>query len=138
VTPSKSSPFVTAVRSLLSNLPRQADIKPLADIAFKAYGFSTSVTITGNQVQATTTSLVGFYSATAICVRDLIAFANTSFRSEAGEVYAGAQAQSKIDIVKILNMQIAIRNTTTILFTDEATFTRNSITNTRTTQLGAG
>jgi len=44
----------------------------------------------------------------------LIAFANTTTRSESGEVYEGALAHSKIDAVKLLNMQIAIRNTTPI------------------------
>jgi len=44
----------------------------------------------------------------------VFAFANATTRSESGEVYEGALAHSKIDTVKLLNMQIAIRNTTTI------------------------
>jgi hypothetical protein len=90
-------------------------IKPLADIAFKAFGFTNlAIRVKDNDGEATNVQMVGLYSATVIRVRHLLAFANTSVRFESGEIYAGASAKSKIDVVKLLSMNIAIRNTTPV------------------------
>jgi hypothetical protein len=56
--------------------------------------------------------MVGLYSASIIRVRDLVTFATV--RTESGEIYSEAQAKSKIDMVKMLSMHVAVRNTTPI------------------------
>jgi hypothetical protein len=114
-TSTTSSPFVTAVRSLLSYLPGQSVIKPLADIAFKAFGFTNlSFKIKDSNIEAREVQMVGLYSATILRVRHILAFANSTTRSEAGEIYQGALASYKIAVIKILSLSIAIRNTTPI------------------------
>jgi hypothetical protein len=85
-----SSPFVSAVRSLLSFLPGQAVIRPPANIAFQVFGFTKLIT-RSSVTEAKRTSLVGLYSASVLRVRQLLAFSYTTVRSEAGDIYSGAK-----------------------------------------------
>lgn len=104
------NPIVKAVRSVLSYLPGQAVVGPLADLAFKIFGVTSSVPKTAGTYNAV--NIVGCYAAVNITVGDLIAFSENSTRSESGEIYKGASAKTKIQTVKMLALAISIRNTT--------------------------
>lgn len=104
------SPIVTAVRSLLSFLPGQSVISPLADFAFKYFGLTT--TDLGSNFSDVKVSMVGLYAAIPLRVRDLIAFSPAATRSEHGEIYRGGVATTRVALVKALWLKVDIHNTT--------------------------
>lgn len=106
------SPFVKCARTLLSFLPGQTVIKPLADIAFKAFGLTSSSTITGQHFSAANVNFVGVYSASQITVRDMLAFSSVCERDEDREIPVGSQARTRVQTVKMLRLAITLRNTT--------------------------
>lgn len=117
VTKPKSSSVVKVVRSILSFLPGQTVIQPLADMIFKGLGYSDTVTCAshdgGENFQAAV-SVVGLVSCTSVKVQDIVAFASNSVRTEKNEVYEGAKFKTKISVVRMLNFEISLRNTTPV------------------------
>lgn len=118
VTKPKTSSVVKVVRSILSYLPGQTAIQPLADIIFKGLGYSSAVTVTlsedGEKNFNAAVNVVGLMSSTLIRSRDLVAFASNSIRAEQNEVYKGASFSTKIDIIHVLNLEVSLRNTSPV------------------------
>lgn len=103
--------LVSTVRSILSYLPGQSVIKPLADFIFKGFGYTASGKVSALNFSGNV-SFVGLYAKAQLRVSDLIAFERSSVRSETGEVYDGASFKTKIQYVKLMELELVLRNTT--------------------------
>lgn len=86
-------------------------IGPLADIAFKVLGYSTTIKTEDGKSIAPETRVYGVYSGTHIHVRDLIAFSAASTREQITEEPVKGRARTRALLFKVRSINFEIRNT---------------------------
>lgn len=101
------NPIVSGVRSLISYLPGQSIIKPLADFCFRGFGLLLSTDAPTKKVNIIMTGLTG---ACFIKPADVFAYSDYAIRKELGDNPNGAFFDSCVLSVKMINLEVEVRN----------------------------